>query len=142
MAERVRPMPIPSSMTEQYWRSAQKGEFVIQYCDDCQRFLHPPVPQCRLCGGVALGWRKVSGRGTIVTCVVVRSALVNGFQDLVPYVGVEVELDEQPGLRVLTNLLGCDAETDHIGERVRVQFEDAGNEVVLPQFVLDLPTTV
>ena len=42
-----------------------------------------------------------------------------------PYVIAEVELAEQPGLRLLTSVVGCDEVT--IGMPVRVRFEQAGD---------------
>ena len=42
-----------------------------------------------------------------------------------PYVLAEVELDEQPELRLLTAIVDCDDVS--IGMRVRVQFEPVGD---------------
>jgi uncharacterized OB-fold protein len=42
-----------------------------------------------------------------------------------PYVIAEVELAEQPGLRLLTSVVGCDDVT--IGMPVCVRFEQAGD---------------
>jgi len=41
-----------------------------------------------------------------------------------PYVIVLVELDEQPGLRLTSNLVGCDPDQVTIGMPVRVTFEE------------------
>ncbi len=44
-----------------------------------------------------------------------------------------VELDEQPGLRVLSNIVGCDIDAVEIGMPVEVTF-DARDGAVVPQF--------
>ena len=50
-----------------------------------------------------------------------------------PYVIAIVELDEQPGLRLTTNIVNCPVEAVHIGMRVRVLF-DHREDVWLPLF--------
>ncbi|MYK34477.1 MAG: OB-fold domain-containing protein, partial [Chloroflexi bacterium] len=46
----------------------------------------------------------------------------------------QIELDEQPGLRLTTNLIGCEPDDARIGMRVEVTFEDRGEGVAVPQF--------
>ena len=50
-----------------------------------------------------------------------------------------VELDEQSGLRMLSNVVGCAPEMLHIGARVRVGFRREG-EMFIPVFELIAPT--
>jgi uncharacterized OB-fold protein len=54
----------------------------------------------------------------------------------VPYTVALVELDEQPGLRLLTNVVDCAPERVRIGMRVGVVFEpvDGADGVSLPRF--------
>jgi hypothetical protein len=54
-----------------------------------------------------------------------------------PFACIAVELDEQPDLLVVTNLLGAPPEDAVVGRRVRVCFEYLADDVVLPQFELD-----
>ena len=51
-----------------------------------------------------------------------------------PYVVAQVELEEQPGLRLNSNILECDVKDVHIGMPVEVTFEERTDEVTLPQF--------
>ena len=51
-----------------------------------------------------------------------------------PYVVAIVELEEQPGLRLTTNVVGCEPEDVEIGMAVKVVFEDVGDDVFLPLF--------
>ena len=56
-----------------------------------------------------------------------------GFREKIPYVLAYVEL-EDVGLRLLTNVVGCDAGAVRIGMAVEVMFEDAGGGTALPTF--------
>jgi uncharacterized OB-fold protein len=57
-----------------------------------------------------------------------------GFEDRVPFVVALVELEEQRGLRIVSNLLGCRSDEVQIGMPVEVVFEDVAAGVSLPQF--------
>ena len=50
-----------------------------------------------------------------------------------PYAIAIVELDEQRGLRLMTNIVNCPAEAVRIGMRVRVVFEQR-EDVWIPLF--------
>jgi hypothetical protein len=62
--------------------------------------------------------------------------LLPGFADLVPYVTVDVELDEQAGLRIIGRLLDGPRAPLAIGARVEVCFEDIAPGVAVPAFRL------
>jgi uncharacterized protein len=51
----------------------------------------------------------------------------------VPYVIALVEIDEQPSVRIMTNIVGCEPEDVHIGLRVKVRFAEH-DDVYLPLF--------
>ena len=74
----------------------------------------------------------MSGMGTVVSYCVMHLPLVAGFAP--PYVVADVELTEQPGLRVTANILNCPIGDVHIGMPVKVTFEDRAAGVSLPQF--------
>ena len=50
-----------------------------------------------------------------------------------PYAIAIVEIDEQPSVRLMTNIVGCPAEQVRIGMRVKVVFEHR-DDVYLPLF--------
>lgn len=52
----------------------------------------------------------------------------------VPYVIGLVELVEQPGLRLMTNIINCPIERVQIGMALCVVFENVSDEVALPLF--------
>jgi uncharacterized OB-fold protein len=69
-----------------------------------------------------LGPKPVSGFGYVYTFTKVFHAIHPMFESKIPYIIAIVELDEQPGLRVLSNLINCDY--PHIGMRVKAVFEE------------------
>jgi len=50
-----------------------------------------------------------------------------------PYVIALVEIDEQPSVRLMTNIVECDPDDVHIGMAVEVTFEHS-DDVWLPLF--------
>jgi uncharacterized protein len=77
-------------------------------------------------------WVVLSGRGTVFSYCVMHLPLVAGFAP--PYLVAEVELEEQPGLRVTTNILNCPIGNVRIGMALTVTFEDREGGISLPQF--------
>ena len=97
--------------------------------------MHPPAPLCPECLSRDLSPEAVSGRAVVHTFTVNHQPWIPGFDP--PYVVSIVELDEQEGLRLTTNLVNCKPEDISIGLRVHVLFEDLGEGVFLPLFELD-----
>jgi uncharacterized protein len=69
----------------------------------------------------------------VYSFTIVRQAFDPAFLPEVPYVVALVELDEQPGLLLLANIVDTDIDAVEIGLRVEVTFEDRDGHVV-PQF--------
>lgn len=127
-----RPLPSPDPETAPYWAAAREHKLCMQRCARCQRFTFPPKPICPDCGEPTLEWTRLSGRGKVHTFTVMRDTFIGGFTP--PYTLVEVELDEQPGLMLLTNLLDCPPEQVRIGMPVEVTFEQRSADITVPQF--------
>lgn len=76
----------------------------------------------------------LSGRGVIYSYAVIDRALHAGFVDALPYTVVFVELDDQPGLRMIANLVDTPPGTElRCGMPVEVVFEERGS-ITMPQF--------
>src|SRR5687767_8194364 len=118
-----RPAPVITTRTAPFWSGGSVGELRIQRCQSCGWWLHPPAPMCPHCHGRGVEREIVSGRGTVWSYTVSRYRW--SAESEPPYVVAEVELDEQPGLRLLTVIVDCDDVT--IGMPVRVRFEPAGD---------------
>ena len=111
-------------MNRPFWTSGPDGPLRVQFCEACDRWIHPPAPTCPACEGLP-EWRPVSGDGTVFTFTVNRHQYHPDVP--VPYVIAIVELAEQVGLRFTTNVVDCDPEAVEIGMPVRVDFEPAGD---------------
>jgi uncharacterized OB-fold protein len=72
-----------------------------------------------------------SGQGVIEAITVNYQPWAPGQQ--VPYAVAIVGLDDQEGLQLTTNIVGCPPESAHIGQRVKVVFESV-EDVYLPMF--------
>jgi uncharacterized OB-fold protein len=81
-----------------------------------------------------VAWVPVSGKGSVYSFIVVRQANLPAFAAELPYVVAWVELAEQPGLKMVSNIVGCDPKDVRVGMPVQVTFEQATDEVTLPKF--------
>src|SRR5690348_3001400 len=99
------PAPVPDVLTEPFWTGARERRLVIQRCRGCGLWVHLPRPVCRRCQSFDLGHESVSGRGTVYSFTETWKAFHPFFVDRLPYLLAVVELVEQPGLRLLTNLV-------------------------------------
>jgi uncharacterized OB-fold protein len=127
-------VPAPSALTAFFWDAARAGRLEIQRCNNCARYQHPPEPVCHYCLSFDLGSGEVSGRGTVYSYEIATQAFHPYFADKIPYVIAVVELDEQPGLRLLTNLVDFPEEVLAVDARVQVQFRALTTEISLPVF--------
>src|ERR1700675_2572774 len=128
-----RPVLPPNEITKFFWDTAREHKLVIQRCDACGYYIHWPGVICPRCQSDKLSPTEVSGKGTVFTYTIVHHVFAPVYADEVPYSLAIVELDEQPGLRMLANILDCPNDALYIGMPVEVMFQDLDN-VTLPQF--------
>jgi uncharacterized OB-fold protein len=136
----AKPVPVPDPISAFYWEGARRHQLMLQRCLTCEFFLHPPDPACVRCGSESFEHVAVTGQGTIYAFTVARQAFHKCFVPEVPYVLALVELEEQSGLRLLTNIVGAEVSALASGVPVEVVFEERG-EWSLPQFRPVPPTT-
>ncbi len=126
----IRLLPRLDPDNEFFWTGGADGRLRFLRCGACRQFVHPPVPRCPNCLSAELGPETVSGRGTVHSFTVNHQEWIPGSE---PYVIGLVAIDEQPDVRLMTNLVGCDPADRLIGRRVEVVFEP-NEEVYLPLF--------
>lgn len=126
------PLPALEPETETFWRAAHDGRLEITRCRACGWYIHPPRPVCPRCHGKDVGFVPVSGRATLASFTVNAQRWMPGAE--VPYVIGLVELVEQAGLRLTTNIVGCPPEQVRIGMALRATFKQVSDEVGLPLF--------
>jgi uncharacterized OB-fold protein len=127
-------IPEVTPETEHFWRGGANGELVFLHCESCRNYIHPPSPVCPECLSRELSPEPVSGRATVATFTINHQPWNPSVP--VPYVIALVEIDEQPSLRLMTNIVGCDPEEVRVGMRVRVRFAQH-EDVYLPLFEPD-----
>lgn len=132
MAKSMRPVPALEPRTEAFWKACRAGRLEFTHCRPCDFLIHPARPICPGCRGRDLDRVAVSGRARLHSYTVNHQAWFPGQE--VPYVIGLVELVEQPGLRLTTNIVDCPIERLEIGMPVRVVFENLTDEVALPLF--------
>lgn len=131
-----RKLPALTADTAAFWQGGADGVLHIHHCAACARWFHPPTPICPRCASFDVAPRAVSGRGTVASYTVNHQPWTPELT--VPYVVAIVELDEQPGLRLLSNVVGCATDQVAIGMPVQVRFESI-EDVWLPLFEPVLP---
>lgn len=127
----MRPLPELTPASEWFWTSGADGVLRIQGCSDCGALVHPPVPICPRCRSRSWQPTPVSGRGSVVGFTVNHHRWLPGFDP--PYVIAIVALEEDPAVRLTTNITGCPPEAVHVGQAVAVRFEEHDG-VWLPLF--------
>lgn len=127
-------IPPPVTMdTVGFWENAREHRLVVQRCEACGRFQHPPGPVCHRCRAPRLAWAAVAGRGRVYTYTVVHRAFIPQLQDVVPYVVAVVELADAEGTRIVSNLVDVAPERVAIGMDVELVWDDYA-ELSVPRF--------
>jgi len=124
-------LPRVDDTNRHFWTGGEHGELCLLACGDCGTWIHPPSPICPTCRSTAVAPAPVSGRAVVHTFTLNHQEWLPGVE--VPYVVAIVELPEQEGLRLTTNIVGCTPDEVHIGQEVTVTFEHH-EDVWIPLF--------
>ena len=127
----ARILPGLDDINRPYWTGGADGKLLIARCASCATYQHPPFSRCASCGGADMVPTPVSGRGRIKSFTVNRQQWMPDLP--VPFVFAAVELDEQVGLYVLANVVGCPVEAVDFDMPVEVCFLQQ-EDVFLPMF--------
>jgi uncharacterized OB-fold protein len=129
-----RVLPKITDRNVHFWQSGADGVLRLLRCQSCATYLHPPAPVCRSCRSMNVGPEALSGRGVVYSYTINRYQWVPDMEP--PYVValVElVELVEQSGLQLLTNIIGCPVDDVRTGMEVEVVFA-RHDDVFVPLF--------
>lgn len=125
------PLPQLTFDNEFFWKSGADGVLRIQECGDCTSLIHPPQPVCRYCYSHNMGVREVSGRAVLSAFTVNQRFAIPGLS--APYVVAQVAIEEDPRVRLTTNIIDCEPDELELGRVVEVVFEE-NDDVWLPLF--------
>ncbi|MGL5839265.1 MAG: Zn-ribbon domain-containing OB-fold protein [Sphingorhabdus sp.] len=118
----TRLLPDLDSSNRPFWTGGADRRLLIDQCDDCSLYIHPPAPVCRRCSGRKIKSTAVSGRGHLFSYTVNHQRWMPDLE--VPYIVGLVELVEQTALRLTSNIV--EYELLRIGMPLQVMFEQQG----------------
>ena len=126
-----------------FWQATLRGELLVQTCRGCGKHRFPPRPMCPQCQSFEHVWTPTSGRGRVWTFAVPHPPLLPAFTKFAPYLVIVVELEDDPSIRMVGNLVRSpdgdineiDPATVRIGMPVRVVFQRAADDVALPYWM-------
>jgi uncharacterized OB-fold protein len=134
--------PLPDTEwepTREFWAGAARRELLIPRCNECHAYTWYPRERCRTCRGEAFTWTVMSGRGRLFSWAVVTRAFLPQFGDKVPFVPALVALDEDPVVRLVTEIVDCEPDDLRFDMPLRVvyrplEFEGIETRVMAPKF--------
>jgi uncharacterized OB-fold protein len=129
----MKPQPKPCPESAPFWEGAKAHKLLLPRCNACGRFWFPPSRRCLHCLSSDFAWAESEGQGRIYSFVVFHRVYHPAFESDVPYTVAIVELDEGP--RLLANIVGTPPDDVRCDMRVRVVFEDRGDQTI-PQFTV------
>lgn len=112
--------PAITEESKEYWTGGERGELRIFQCNACKHYIHPPASVCRYCRSLDVKPQTVSGRGRLVSYTINHQQWGADFSG--PFVVAFVEIEEEPGLHLTTNILDCPVDELVIGMSLRVDF--------------------
>jgi uncharacterized protein len=119
-----------------HYRGRLRRQLLINRCAACGTWHAPPKPVCPSCLSDRVVATPVSGTGTIFMAIFLHQGpAVEGVDYSTPYPVVTVDLDEQPGLRYSSTVVGSENDEIQIGHRVELDWIMRG-ETPLPVFRL------
>jgi acetyl-CoA acetyltransferase/uncharacterized OB-fold protein len=130
----VRPLPALTADTALFWQGGAEGELRLKACPPCGTLHHPSATVCPGCLTELGEWQAVAGTGVVVGATVNAQMWLPGMRP--PYAIVVVALDDAPGVRLTSNLVGAPPEQAAVGARVRVRFAQQ-EDIWFPLFELD-----
>ena len=133
-----RMLPEQSDRSRFFWSAGERGELTFLRCQDCGCWIHPPLPLCPRDHSKNVRPEAVSGRARVHTFTINHQPWMPGPE--LPYVVAIVEIEEDPAVRLMTNLVNVELRDVHIGMPVRVVFEhhaDDAGDVWIPLFEPD-----
>ncbi len=117
--------PPDHEFTRPFWEGVAAGELRLPRCSACSAWQWYPMPGVDHCPGAALEWTPVGPHGSVFTFTIIRRPFLPGATETdVPLTSVMVELDDAPGVRLVSRLV--DGVEPSIGMRVTAEFTHAG----------------
>jgi uncharacterized OB-fold protein len=124
--------PPETEVSRPFWDATRDRRLLVQWCTACDAPIFFPREVCPRCLGTGLEWRPSAGTGTVYAASVQHRPATPHMADRVPYVVVLVDLDD--GIRLMSNVVGCEPGDVVPGLRVTVAWEQLSDGRNLPIF--------
>lgn len=125
-------LPTIEDDSRPFWNALKDRTLMIGKCGACARVHYYPRPFCPHCWSEDVSLVPACGRGTLYTYSVVHVNDQPPFNGWLPYVAAMVDLEE--GVRVTTNIVGCDPADLRVGMTVTVDFEPVTPDITKAVF--------
>ena len=120
-----------------HYRGRLQRRLLVNTCTGCGAWHHPPKPVCPQCWSSAVEATEVSGSGVIHLAVFLHQGPpAEGVDYSTPYPVVSVHLDDAPGTRFTSTVVGADNDDIAIGQRVRLDWTTRAGSP-MPVFRID-----
>lgn len=131
-SEPARIEPPITELTRPFWDATRGRRLLVQWCTACETPIFYPREVCPACLGSDVAWRPSTGRGTVYAVSVQCRPANATMAERVPYAVALVDLDD--GIRIMTNIIGCDPTDVVPGQAVELTWEPLSDGRHLPQF--------
>jgi uncharacterized protein len=110
---------------KEFYRGWLQRALLINRCTQCAAWHHPPKPVCPNCWSTDIVATEVSGNGSIyLLSLLYQGPTVAGIDYTTPHPAAVIELEEQPGLRYASTVVGIEPEAIEIGMAVELAWID------------------
>jgi uncharacterized OB-fold protein len=114
---------------KEFYRGWLEHQLLLNRCQDCGRWHHPPKPVCPECWSTRVRPTPVKGVGTVHLLIWLRQGPpADGVDYSTPHPVATVELDEQPGLRFTSTVVDATMDDVAIGDRVELTWVERNGE--------------
>jgi uncharacterized OB-fold protein len=115
-----------------FWSGLQAGALRFPQ-SPCGRFQWYPQALCPACHSPHFDWVEVAPRGTLFTFTIVRHPFIPKFAPELPLCVAIVEIQEAPGVRLVTRMLSNTPQTSlKLGADVAIGIVKVGDDAYLP----------
>ena len=118
----LRPLPALTKDTEAFWTGGKDGQLLIEQCDRCAYYIHPPTGFCPQCESRDTHFHPVSGKGRLLSFSINHRKWMPELPER--YVLGIVTLAEQEEVRLVCNVVNCDPDAVEFDMPVKVLFEE------------------
>lgn len=126
---------VPPQLTNanrDFWQGGKNGSLLVPRCQVCRHWFLSPALVCPFCLSSDVRSEPTSGRGRVAAFTVNHQQWIPG-RTVDPYVIAIIELAEEPGLRIVSNVVDCDPHDVRTDLPVSVLFSQL-DDVWIPLF--------